>query len=102
MVVSVRVKDALEAIDKIAGQLALAARAAAGVAIVTALLALGSAIAAGQRARQHDAVVLKTLGATRPWLMIAYALEFGALGAGRLRCSRLSRARRRPLRWWKG
>ncbi|HEY8139011.1 MAG TPA: FtsX-like permease family protein, partial [Methylocystis sp.] len=48
-------------------------------AVVTALLALGSAIAAGQRARQHDAVVLKTLGATRPWLMTAYALEFGAL-----------------------
>ncbi len=79
MVASVRVKDALEAVDKIAGQLALAARAAAGVAVVTALLALGSAIAAGQRARQHDAVVLKTLGATRPWLMTAYALEFGAL-----------------------
>ena len=79
MVAAVRVKDAPEAVDKIAGQLALAARAAAGVAVITALLALGSAIAAGQRARQHDAVVLKTLGATRPWLMTAYALEFGAL-----------------------
>jgi putative ABC transport system permease protein len=79
MVASIRVKDALEAVDKIAGQLALAARVAAGVAVVTALLALGSAIAAGQRARQYDAVVLKTLGATRPWLMTAYALEFGAL-----------------------
>jgi putative ABC transport system permease protein len=80
MVASVRVKDALEAVDKIAGQLALAARAAAGVAIVTAMLALGSAVAAGQRGRQHDAVVLKTLGATRRWLMAAYALEFGLLG----------------------
>ncbi len=81
MVAAVRVKDALEAVDKIAGQLALAARAAAGVAIVTALLALGSAIAAGQRARLHDAVVLKTLGATRGWLIAAYAIEFAALGA---------------------
>jgi len=80
MVASVRVKDALEAVDKIAGQLALAARAAASVAILTALLALGSAIAAGQRARQHDAILLKTLGATRPWLMTAYALEFALLG----------------------
>jgi putative ABC transport system permease protein len=80
MVAAVRVKEALEAVDKIAGQLALAARAAAGLATVTALLALGSAIAAGQRARLHDAVVLKTLGATRSWLVSAYALEFLCLG----------------------
>jgi putative ABC transport system permease protein len=79
-VVSVRVKDALAAIDKIAGQLALAARAAAGLAIVTAVLALASALASGQRARIHDAVVLKTLGATRVWLATAYALEFGLVG----------------------
>jgi putative ABC transport system permease protein len=80
-IVSVRVKDALEAVDKIAGQLALAARAAAAIAILTAILALASAVAAGQRARLHDAVVLKTLGATRPWLASAYAMEFGLLGA---------------------
>ncbi len=79
MAAAIRVKDALEAVDKIAGQLALAARSAAGIAIVTALLALGSAIATGQRARQHDAVVLKTLGATRPWLIAAYVMEFAAL-----------------------
>ncbi len=80
MIVSVRVKDALAAIDKIAGQLALAARVAAGLAIVTAVLALASALAAGQRARLHDAVVLKTLGATRGWLAAAYAMEFGLVG----------------------
>ena len=45
------------------------------------MLALGSAIAAGERARQHDAVVLKTLGATRPWLIAAYVMEFAMLGA---------------------
>lgn len=80
MVVSVRVKEALAAIDKIAGQLALAARAASGLAIVTAILALASAVASGQRARLHDAVVLKTLGATRGWLAAAYGLEFGVVG----------------------
>lgn len=79
-IVSVRVKDALAAIDNIAGQLALAARAAAGLAIVTAVLALASALASGQRARLHDSVVLKTLGATRLWLATAYALEFGLVG----------------------
>ncbi|MGJ0509463.1 MAG: ABC transporter permease [Methylocystis sp.] len=81
MIVSVRVKEALAAIDKIAGQLAFAARAAAGLAIVTAILALASAVASGQRARLHDAVVLKTLGATRRWLAAAYALEFGIVAA---------------------
>lgn len=80
MVVSVRVKEALAAIDKIAGQLALAARAAAGLAIVTAILALASAVASSQRARLHDAVVLKTLGATRGWLAAAYGLEFALVG----------------------
>ncbi len=80
MIVSVRVKEALAAIDKIAGQLALAARAAAAVAVVTAILALASAVVSGQRARLHDAVVLKTLGATRPWLATAYGLEFGLVG----------------------
>lgn len=80
MIVSVRVKEALAAVDKIAGQLALAARAAAGLAIATAILALASAVASGQRARLHDAVVLKTLGATRGWLATAYGLEFGLVG----------------------
>jgi putative ABC transport system permease protein len=80
MIVSVRVKEALAAVDKIAGQLALAARSAAGLAIVTAVLALASAVASGQRARLHDAVVLKTLGATRGWLAMAYGLEFGIVG----------------------
>jgi len=81
MVSAIRVKDVLEAADKIAGQLALAARAASALAVVTAILALASALASGQRARIHDAVVLKTLGATRGWLARAYALEFLALGA---------------------
>jgi len=79
-VVSIRVREAIGAIDKIAGQLALAARAAAAIAIVTAILALASALASGQRARLHDAVVLKTLGATRGWLVWAYGLEFALVG----------------------
>jgi len=79
-VAALRVKDALEAVEKIADQLTFAARAAAGLAIVTAALALGSAVAASQRGRQRDAIVLKTLGATRGWLTTAFALEFALLG----------------------
>ncbi|HEY8067213.1 MAG TPA: FtsX-like permease family protein [Methylosinus sp.] len=79
-IAALRVKDALEAVEKIADQLTFAARAAAGLAIVTAALALGSAVAASQRGRQRDAIVLKTLGATRGWLTSAFALEFALLG----------------------
>ncbi len=79
-VVSIRVREAIAAIDKIASQLALAARAAAVIAIFTAILALSSALASSQRTRQHDAVVLKTLGATRGWLMWTYGLEFALVG----------------------
>ncbi|PWB80627.1 MAG: glycosyl transferase family 1 [Methylocystaceae bacterium] len=80
-IAAVRVKDALEAIEKIADQLTFAARAAAAIAVLTATLALASAVAASQRARLHDAVVLKTLGATRSWLTGAFIMEFAILGA---------------------
>ena len=42
---------------------------------------LGGALAAGHRARVYDAVILKTLGATRARLIGAYALEYLLLGA---------------------
>ena len=41
---------------------------------------LSGALAAGQRARIYEAVVLKTLGATRGRLLGALALEFALLG----------------------
>jgi putative ABC transport system permease protein len=43
-------------------------------------LVLGGALAAGNRARIHDAVVLKTLGATRRTLIGAFVLEYTILG----------------------
>ena len=64
-VTSVRVKDAIELVNRVVGQLASAVRAAAAVALIASVLVLAGALAAGNRARVHDAVVLKTLGATR-------------------------------------
>jgi len=43
-------------------------------------LVLGGALAAGHRYRVYDAVILKTLGATRGLLIGAYAIEYGLLG----------------------
>ena len=79
-VTSVRVKDALDAVNDVVSQLVLAIRGASGVALASSLLVLAGALAAGHRARLYDAVVLKTLGATRAKLLGAYALEYGALG----------------------
>jgi putative ABC transport system permease protein len=79
-ITSVRVRDALEAINDIVSQLVVAIRGASAIALAASVLVLAGALAAGHRARLYDAVVLKTLGATRSRLLGAYALEYGALG----------------------
>src|SRR5205807_2955093 len=80
-VTTVRVKDAIEAVGNIVRNLILAVRGASLVALFAAVLVLGGALAAGHRDRIYDAVVLKTLGATRGKLIGAYALEYLLLGA---------------------
>ena len=79
-VTTVRVKDALDVVNRLVGQLATAIRAAAGVALIASVLVLSGALAAGNRARIHDAVVLKTLGATRRTLIAAFSLEYMLIG----------------------
>jgi putative ABC transport system permease protein len=79
-VTTVRVKDAITIANELVGQLAVAIRAAASVALIASILVLGGALAAGNRARIHDAVVLKTLGATRRTLIKAFTLEYILLG----------------------
>ena len=77
---TVRVKDALETVDRLIGNLLLGLRSASAVTLVAAALVLGGALAASQRFRIYDAVVLKTLGATRGRLIAAYALEYVLIG----------------------
>ena len=79
-ITSVRVKDALDVVNELVGQLATAIRAAAAVALIASILVLAGALAAGNRARVHDAVVLKTLGATRATLIRAFSYEYLMLG----------------------
>jgi putative ABC transport system permease protein len=79
-VTSVRVADAIDVVDRLIGQLATAIRAAAAVALIASVLVLSGALAAGNRARTHDAVVLKTLGATRSTLIRAFSYEYMLLG----------------------
>ncbi len=79
-VTSVRVKDAIELVNNVVAQLATAIRAAAAVALIASVLVLAGALAAGNSARVHDAVVLKTLGATRRTLISAFVTEYALLG----------------------
>jgi putative ABC transport system permease protein len=79
-VTTVRVKDALDIVNQIVGQLATAIRAAAAVALIASILVLSGALAAGNRARVHDAVVLKMLGATRTTLIGAFTIEYLLIG----------------------
>lgn len=76
MVTVVRVREALEAVGGVVTKLTLAVRGASTVTLLAALLVLGGALAAGHRQRLYDAVILKTLGATRARMLGAYALEY--------------------------
>jgi putative ABC transport system permease protein len=80
MVTSVRVREALETIGHVVTNLVLAIRGASAVTLISAVLVLGGALAAGHRHRVYDAVILKTLGATRARLLGAYALEYLMIG----------------------
>lgn len=79
-VTTVSVTDALNVANDLISQLATAIRAASAIALAASVLVLGGALAAGNRARVHDAVVLKTLGATRRTLILAYVTEYMLLG----------------------
>lgn len=79
-VTAIRVKDAIEAADRILRAVSTAVRATAAVTLLAGTLVLAGAIAAGHSSRVRDAVILKVLGATRLRILKAYALEYGILG----------------------
>jgi putative ABC transport system permease protein len=80
-VASVRVQEALENVEALVAKLALAVRAATGVALTTSVLVLAGALAANRRTRLADATVLKILGATRVRLTAMFLIEYALLGA---------------------
>ncbi len=78
---SIRVKEALDQVRGVIASAGLAIRAAAAVTLAAGVLVLAGALAAGQRRRIHEAVLLKVLGARRSDLLTALLLEYGLLGA---------------------
>lgn len=79
---AIRVKEALAQAAATLEDIALAITATAAVTLVSGGLVLAGAVAAGQRRRLYESVVLKVLGATRGRLTGAFLLEFGLLGLG--------------------
>jgi putative ABC transport system permease protein len=80
-VTGIRVADVIQAVADLVGKMATALAAAGSVTLVSGALVLAGAVAAGQRRRMTEAVVLKTLGATRGQIRGAWLAEFGAIGA---------------------
>jgi len=80
-VTGIRVADVLQAVATIVGKLGAALAAAGSVTLASGALVLAGAVAAGQRRRMAEAVVLKTLGATRAQIRAAWLVEFGVIGA---------------------
>ncbi len=79
---AIHVREALAAVGRVVGLIGGAVRITALLTLAAGALVLGGAIAAGQRRRIYDAVVLKVLGATRATVLAAYAVEHGLLGLG--------------------
>jgi putative ABC transport system permease protein len=76
----IRVRDALEAVAALLSRIGTALSATGSVTLLAGALVLAGAVAATQARRVRDAVVLKTLGATRAQIARAFLVEFGLLG----------------------
>ena len=79
-VTGIRVADILQSVADLVGQLAAALAVTGSVTLASGALVLAGAVAAGQRRRVAEAVILKTLGATRGQIRTAWLVEFGAIG----------------------
>lgn len=77
---AIRIKDILTTLQDMIGTLGDAVRVIAMFALVSGGLVLAGAVAASQRQRAYDAVVLKVLGATRREILTMLVMEFAVLG----------------------
>ncbi len=80
-VTAVRVRDAVARVSEALGSLGAAARWGAAVTLVTGVVVLIGAAAAGERRRVYEAAVLKTLGAARARILSSFALRAAMTGA---------------------
>ena len=79
-VTTVRVREALGRVAELMGSIAAAARGVGAVTLLSGALVLAGAVAAGQRRRTYESVVLKVLGVRRRDVVLVHAAEFALLG----------------------
>ena len=77
---AIRVKEAIDSFNAIFSKVMVAVRAAGSVTLMAGALVLAGALATAQRRRIQQAVILKTLGATRRRILISHLLEYLILG----------------------
>jgi putative ABC transport system permease protein len=80
-VTAIRVKDVLDAFNAMFAKVMLAVRIAGSVTLLAGALVLAGALATAQRRRILEAVILKTLGATRRRILTSHFLEYLLLAA---------------------
>jgi putative ABC transport system permease protein len=76
----INLADVLERIESVVDQVTFVVRFLAGFSIFAGLMILASSIASTRFRRMREAVVLKTLGATRMRIVRTFSVEFSVLG----------------------
>lgn len=76
----INIADVLDRIESVIDQVTLVVRVLAGFSIFAGLMILASSIASTRFRRMQEAVVLKTLGATRMRIVRTFSIEFSVLG----------------------
>jgi putative ABC transport system permease protein len=76
----INLADVLERIESVINQITFVVRFLAGFSIFAGLAILASSIASTRFRRMQEAVVLKTLGATRMRIVRTFSVEFSVLG----------------------
>jgi putative ABC transport system permease protein len=76
----INIADVLQRIENVVDQITFVVRLLAGFSILAGLTILASSIASTRFRRMQEAVVLKTLGATRMRIVRTFSVEFSVLG----------------------
>ena len=80
-ITAIRVKDAIERVSEVLGGIAAAVTYGSAATLLTGLIVLVGAAAAGERARTYEAAILKTIGGSRRAILVNFALRSVTLGA---------------------
>jgi len=80
-VTAISVRDVLERVGAVLGDIAVAIRVMALFTVATGVVVMAGALTSTRYQRLYESVVLRTLGATRGAVARAFAVEYGCLGA---------------------